>query len=1369
MASVWLDIYQNEVLRTGSASFGVYVELAVVRAASGNARRDASERDLESIVDSANNAQTNGAYKPFTPARSPSSRTTSTDAFCDIISNVVGHPPASIGTMDHLVTPSPTAPAPAGIPAYLIILLVLLILSIFGSIVLGILFCYVFKRRSPRNTEPILPAPVAAGTAAVEPVKELEPAPVSPDAFVPADGPPTPDSKASIREEPRSNTDGPAAKASNDAPDDHFENAPLECDLASSHLIQDAQVKNSSQTFYLPGPPTDPFDAVTYEQMYNYRYDGPDPLQSKLFRKLPNDRKFDYIMAKNLMKKPRHASVQRFMDHREEFQYMHLDPAVQALSITGIDLPCLAQGSTNSSLAGPSRTSQPSDVADVPSLPTFTFESEASVPVSQMLDVPSNSREPSTPAEVVYSSSSAIPVALGDPVDESVGTVDAVSVQPEPALAIDFQQTDSKSVECELSGGYVVSKPEVEVVPTPAAVDDVAPVEDVKTSESSEESSNISSDSDLAHAQGTSVSSVSEVTDDKVVGFAEAVPTTTEIDVEGVVGVWVKPEGIEELDDKEAAPSDSDDEESATLAMVESSKLEASPCVNKPALSGLMIDFGNVSSLFAERAKPIGTVEPSNVSHIELGLLGSPFQMQSPTTYDAAKGKPDPMETPALPPMVATWCQSPPVHLDDTLTGDAHGNSLGVAEVNASYAESITLTSEQPPMSPPKPSVWKGKAKEVDSVVDTPPLSLPLHDYLGTPSAVQGHPAVTATLSSQEILTSADSVGSLEYTTDPREQQLRAEVSVLSSPVSRSTPRTRTRTTSSHGSPRYVPYRPAAPTPDAGVQEYRRSIVPCSPVSVSGSSRRLLPVDFKGTPASVESWVSPSGSRCSLSPVAGPSCSRRRPSSSAFVRPAPPTPSRMRSVITSTPTSTSRRSSRHSLAFSIRRKGKYRDSLPATRPLRLNPGSTPSASPKALPPQLERIVLTSPSDLRPRSEIGALMANIMGAWDSLESSPSVCGSRRRELRRASSVMEFPECSPPARPCAPSPASSRSYRSPRYLPTMLSPTFSPSPSAGITSPPAGRPSAPSPASTVSERSPRYLPAMCSSSSPPVPSVCTPSSLGCSGQRSPGFAAIPLARNLEWIRPDRPPHWGQLASPSGSDSRPTSVSLRPESVQSIDNQLFFRYYAKRRPDKAWPVEAYMYGFLLERAARGERVLPDYSGEDTKLVLTGNGHLSAKVRAEAKRAELKELEDGRRAVRYHARNMARKFGLLEGTTDIHPDEIGRIADYDEELDLDDLSDDSSNESADSGHEYQPDRAIQMLTTKDTHDGSESEEAANDAFNMGLNYSLNVYNPAWDPPDHPDPRVRKRLLPFWRRGLVMIEDETVSHDFDRVPTLPT
>ncbi|EPQ57088.1 hypothetical protein GLOTRDRAFT_127466 [Gloeophyllum trabeum ATCC 11539] len=1185
--------------------------------------------------------------------------------------------------MDHPVTPTPTAPAPAGIPAYLIILLVLLILSIFGSIVLGILFCYVFKRRSPRNNEPILPAPVAAGTAAVEPVKELEPAPVSPDAFVPADGPPTPASKASIREEPRSNTDGPAAKASNDAPDDHFENAPLECDLASSHLIQDDQVKNSSQTFYVPGPPTDPFDAVTYEQMYNYRYDGPDPLQSKLFRKLPNDRKFDYIMAKNLMKKPRHASVQRFMDHREEFQYMHLDPAVQALSITGIDLPCLAQGSTNSSLAGPSRTSQPSDVADVPSLPTFTFESEALIPVSQTLDVPSDSREPSTPVEeAVFSPSPAIPVALGDPVDESVGTVDGVSIRPEPALAVDFQETDAKSVDCELSSDYVVSRPDVELVPTPAAVDDAAPVEDVKTCESSEESSNISSDSDLAHEQGTSVSSVSEVTDDKVVGFAEVVPTTTEIDVEGVVGVGVKPEGIQELEDKEAAPSDSDDEESATLAMVESSKLEASPCVNKPALSGLMIDFGNVSSLFAERAKPTGTAEPSRVPHIELGLLGSPFQMQSPTTYNAAKGRPDPLETPIIPPMDNTWCQSPAGHLDDTLSGDGNGNSLDVAEANASYAESITLTSDQPPMSPPKPSVWKGKAKEVDSVVDTPPLSLPLHDYLGTPSAVQEHPAVTATLPSQEILTSADSAGSLEYTTDPWEQQLREEASALYSPIVRSTPHTRTRTASSHGSPRYVPYRPSAPTPDGGVQEYRRSIVPRSPVSVSGSSRRLLPVDFKGTPASLE--------------------------------------------------------------------------------------STPSASPKALPPQLERVVLTSPSDLRPRSEIGALMADIMDGWDSLESSPSVCGSRHRELRRASSVMESPECSPPARPCAPSPASSRSYRSPRYLPTMLSPTFSPSPSAGITSPRAGRPSAPSPASTVSERSPRYLPAMCSSSSPPVPSVCTPSSLDCSGQGSPGFAAIPLARNLEWIRPDRPPHWGQLASPSGSDSRPTSFALRPESVQSIDDQLFFRYYAKRRPDKAWPIEAYQYGFLLERAARGERVLPNYSGEDTKLVLAGAGHLSAKVRAETKRIKLMELEDGRRAVRYHTRNMACKFGLLEGISDTNPAEMGRIACEDED-ETDSLSDESSDEASGSGDDYKPARTVDAITYKDMEGGSEGENTANEAFNEGVWSARYAYDPSWDPPDHPDPRVRKKLLPFWRRGLVQLKDEIVVHDFDRVPTLQT
>ncbi|KZT29187.1 hypothetical protein NEOLEDRAFT_1175487 [Neolentinus lepideus HHB14362 ss-1] len=99
-------------------------------------------------------------------------------------------------------------PTSVSLPVLDIILLVLLIFCLFGLVVLGVVVFRLTKRR----TEVTLPVPVTVGVgpATVEPVKTSNPPSIVRDGFVPADI--VPGDVDIVRNEPRSNVEGPTAK-----------------------------------------------------------------------------------------------------------------------------------------------------------------------------------------------------------------------------------------------------------------------------------------------------------------------------------------------------------------------------------------------------------------------------------------------------------------------------------------------------------------------------------------------------------------------------------------------------------------------------------------------------------------------------------------------------------------------------------------------------------------------------------------------------------------------------------------------------------------------------------------------------------------------------------------------------------------------------------------------------------------------------------------------------------------------------------------------------------------------------------------------------------------------------------------------------
>ncbi|KZT29188.1 hypothetical protein NEOLEDRAFT_704992 [Neolentinus lepideus HHB14362 ss-1] len=750
---------------------------------------------------------------------------------------------------------------------------------------------------------------------------------------------------------------------------------------------------------------------------------------------------------------------------------------------------------------------------------------------------------------------------------------------------------------------------------------------------------------------------------------------------------------------------------------------EASQSASKPLISGLMFDFGSGPWPFAEPGEVITTTPASSTpTRGSANLLGSPLQLQSPTTFNVYRRQKDPFVTPTLPPPPDNWCQPPGYNRDNTLVSiSVESTPIRESHPDAPYNESITLADNVSSDSPPKPARWKGKERAVED---------------------------------------------------------RCNLSSLS--------HARQRTSSARGSPRYEPYRPSAPTPDAADRRYSRH------------SRRYSDERSVGTLSTRQSPNMRRSVEQSPSNSVSPSLARSRLSSPALMRPAPPTLSRMKV-----------KDRTHWVPAFTRRVSEIRSPGPCTR----SSGKRVSRTSGRPPPVPSRSALIQNEDRRSQSSsIGAIRGNrgipsspsSLGSMAeiSLHSSPpprpsapspasDVSQVRRPHLQpmySLSSPSEPPE-SPIALPQRPSglcPGSASSSPNRRYLPALL-PSCSPrtvtdadpsSPNSfgRIPSPvvPMKRPSVPSPGSVSSGSSSWYLPTLlpsCSPSSRTDPDLLSPSNSSQLSTPPTGEIRWQLSPELTQQEPTSPvepparpstPVPGAIPSP---DSRPTSLMLRPESVYSIDDQLFFRYDAMRRPDKAWAIDTYRYAFRLERAARGERVLPDY-GKDTLHKLDGRiTNQSARVRAELKRQEFMDHEDGRRAVRRLTRTMG-AFGLSEG--DGRPEEWGRVAQEDEEEpDWDEFSIDSgASSSACQESVGFPESGVCFLRPKNAEE--ESDPRLVEAFNAALEWGLKSYDPEWDPPQHPNRRIREDMYRFWRRKLQDLVENPVEHAFEGTPTLP-
>ncbi|KDQ57423.1 hypothetical protein JAAARDRAFT_206974 [Jaapia argillacea MUCL 33604] len=305
--------------------------------------------------------------------------------------------------------------------------------------------------------------------------------------------------------------------------------------------------------------------------------------------------------------------------------------------------------------------------------------------------------------------------------------------------------------------------------------------------------------------------------------------------------------------------------------------------------------------------------------------------------------------------------------------------------------------------------------------------------------------------------------------------------------------------------------------------------------------------------------------------------------------------------------------------------------------------------------------------------------------------------------------------------------------------------------------AARPAAPSPGESPEQV--HYLKSLFVATSPSVSSLCflaPPSSHSCS--LLPSSSTFLSFASLTPLIPSSPP--------TGS---PTSFQERPESVHDIDTDLWFRYVARRREDKAFEINLYKMIFMLKRVHHGERVGANLGREQALMKLEGRHHESKRLTSERERSERMSMEDGRRAVRYVTRNLWVKLGMMEGVDDRVLEEFGEVAeDEEDEPDWDEVydrrlekgksraegemeHDQENNEVIDGGDEGSMVDADSIAIDEGDDDTDEHGFSIDKCLAMLL--SSIQPNPRWAPPIHDDLHVQEQMLRFWRRDMALLD----------------
>ncbi|KDQ57429.1 hypothetical protein JAAARDRAFT_193761 [Jaapia argillacea MUCL 33604] len=158
----------------------------------------------------------------------------------------------------------------------------------------------------------------------------------------------------------------------------------------------------------------------------------------------------------------------------------------------------------------------------------------------------------------------------------------------------------------------------------------------------------------------------------------------------------------------------------------------------------------------------------------------------------------------------------------------------------------------------------------------------------------------------------------------------------------------------------------------------------------------------------------------------------------------------------------------------------------------------------------------------------------------------------------------------------------------------------------------RSAAPSPDESPEQA--HYLESIFVATSPSVSSVCflaPPSLHSCS--LLPSSSTFLSFTSLTPPIPSSPP--------TGS---PKSFQERPESVHDIDSDLWFRYLARRREDKAFEINLYKMLFVLKRAHHGERVGANLGREQAVMQVEGRHGESKRLASERERSERMSMED-------------------------------------------------------------------------------------------------------------------------------------------------